>query len=84
MGQDQLIHRNPKRLLAAAVLLAAFCVACVSVQDASQSQPRRDAPKAETKPQDNSGFTVSETTVPTTPQSSDGYSVGETAVPKSP
>jgi hypothetical protein len=86
MGQNQLMKRNPSRLLAAVVLLGALSIACVSVQDASKTQPRQDAPK--TEPQKDSGYTVSETTVPTTPQPAspytDGYTVGETAVPKSP
>lgn len=81
-----------RNLLAAALLLAAFSLACVTVQDPGRAQPgQQDAPKqapaepATALPQQDAGFTVGETAVPSTPTpgtaSPDGFTVGETAVP---
>lgn len=81
-----------RNLLAAALLLGAVSLACVTVQDPNRAQPgQQDAPKqapaepATALPQQDSGFTVSETAVPSTATpasaSPDGFTVGETAVP---
>jgi predicted small secreted protein len=84
-----------RNLLAAALILAAVSLACVTVQDPgrSQSQPGQSgaskqppAQPATARPQqEDSGFTVGETAVPSTPTpgtaSQDGFTVGETAVP---
>jgi hypothetical protein len=71
-------------MFAAIIALSALTLACVSVQNSGGpgNQPKTQPSSGQ---QNDSGFTVSETTVPTTPQapgsSNDGFTVGETAVP---
>jgi hypothetical protein len=81
------INPTPRRLLAALVLLTASMLACVSVQSTdkpagsggSQSQPQP-------QPKNDSGFSVSETTVPDAPAAgataADGFTISETVVPE--
>jgi hypothetical protein len=83
-----------RNLLAAALMLATVSLACVTVQDPgrTQAQPGQSgaskqppAQPATERPQQDSGFTVGETAVPSTPTpgsaSQDGFTVDETAVP---
>jgi hypothetical protein len=75
------MNRSPRLLLTAICALSVLMFACVGVQDQS-TKPKQEE---KSKPVEDSGFTVSETTVPTTPETpttgGDGFTVGETAVP---